>query len=271
MGALQGGDFWSSFGTGLFSAGVTFGLDRLIKTDNIFISNDKVEQALLSGFKMEIRSLITKGRGISFLDFIEGIANDAAEILDCLDLSLLAGQKAKHIKTILNSTEEELNLTIEQQQEIIKNTIEKLETSNWGKTNKGRKVIEVLKRMLKEGRIDFNDNRNVVDSSHMNFSLKIAWFLQFDPEQLPDALAHEGTHALQFLTGENERYDIEDEVDAYHNQYLVDKDFYKYTTREKTREAILEDPDYIIRFLYSDISYRFRRLFGGRKDPRANY
>ena len=76
MGALQGGDFWSSFGTGLFSAGVTFGLDRLIKTDNIFISNDKVEQALLSGFKMELRSLITSGKGISFLDFIEELCKD---------------------------------------------------------------------------------------------------------------------------------------------------------------------------------------------------
>jgi RHS repeat-associated protein len=80
MGAMQGGDFWSSFGTGLFSAGVTFGLDKLFPGGkDIFHSKDPVGQALLSGFKMELRSLITSGKGISFLDFVEGLCHDYAK------------------------------------------------------------------------------------------------------------------------------------------------------------------------------------------------
>jgi hypothetical protein len=80
MGALQGGDFWSSFETGLFSAGVTFGLDRLISGGkDIFHGEDPVGQALLSGFKMELRSLITSGKGISFLDFIKELCHDYAK------------------------------------------------------------------------------------------------------------------------------------------------------------------------------------------------
>ena len=251
MGAMQGGDFWSSFGTGLFSAGVTFGLDRLIKTDNIFISKDKVGQALLSGFKMEIRSLITKGRGISFLDFIEGIANDFADLI-----SFEMDEKEINSNSNTRNTEQNSKY-IKSDKEWIEDAIEKLANSEWGKTEEGRMIVEKLRQLHKEGKIRFADLRQKKVACHDMITdvIKIE-DTEYGRQTLASHLAHEGTHAVQCEQGLGMlwSYELYIEKDAFRNGQLAGAEINKDRWSEKMpTDAEIEE-------LYSLELMRARRL-----------
>ncbi len=122
----------------------------------------------------------------------------------------------------------------------INEAINKLETTEWSKTDSGRAIVHTLNNMNSEGRIIYGEYDPDALSYYNRDRRTLTVSSDIDEVHLPGRLAHEGSHAVWHQKGLP--YNFANERAAYNAGYTVDAEL-------KVPDAF-NPPDWWIRMRY---------------------